>query len=202
MKPLESLTDEELVARSGTGSEAAFDALVTRHSSAVYRLALGITGSHQEAEDVVQETFLRVFKHLDRFSPSVGSFKTWVLSIARNQSINTYHSLKRRAARLFGESGSDEEGANHDNALVDPNNSNPETMLSVRQQHALVEAALRKLPERQRTALLLKAQEHLSYTEIASTMDTTASSVESLIFRARQRLMVILDEGDRKGRGI
>ncbi|MEW6350428.1 MAG: sigma-70 family RNA polymerase sigma factor [Thermodesulfobacteriota bacterium] len=198
MKLLESLTDEELVERSATGSEAAFDALVTRHSPAVYRLALGVTGSHQEAEDILQETFLRVFKHLDRFSPSVGSFKTWVLAIARNQSINTYHSLKRRAARLFGDTWSDEEGANHDNSLVDTNSSDPETMLSIRQQHARVQDALRKLPERQRTALLLKAQEQMSYAEIASTMSASSSSVESLIFRARQRLLIILDEGDLK----
>ncbi len=198
MKPLESLTDEELVEQAGEGSEAAFEVLVTRRSSAIYRLALGITGSHQEAEDIVQETFLRVFKNLDRFSPSAGSFKTWVLAIARNQSINTYHTLKRRAARLFGESGPDEEGANHDHHMVDHHNPNPEALLSSRQQHAQLQAALRKLPERQRTALLLKAQEHMSYAEIASTMDTTPSSVESLIFRARQRLTGILDESDRK----
>ena len=113
MRPLEipankmhdsrNLTDEELVQRVQNGSEFAFNELVDRHSGMVYRQARAISGSAHEAEDIVQETFLKVFKYIDRFSPSKASFKTWLLTIARNQSINVFSSLKRKAVRLFTE---------------------------------------------------------------------------------------------------
>jgi RNA polymerase sigma-70 factor (ECF subfamily) len=88
----DDLTDEELALRAQAGSEQDFDALVNRYAPAVYRLARGITRGSQDAEDVVQETFLRAFKHLDSFSPSKATFKTWLLTIARNQSINVLSS--------------------------------------------------------------------------------------------------------------
>ena len=90
MRPLGTEPDEELVLRAQNGSEAHFGALVDRYTPNVYRLALGITGDHLEAEEVVQETFLRAYKHLDRFTASKAAFKTWLLAIARNQSINIF----------------------------------------------------------------------------------------------------------------
>ncbi|MDQ1286383.1 MAG: hypothetical protein QG663_1817, partial [Thermodesulfobacteriota bacterium] len=68
-----------------------------------------------------------------------------------------------------------------------------ETMLSIKQQFQRMEKALKKLPERQRTALLLKSQENLSYDEIASVMDVSVSSVESLIFRARKKIIGLME---------
>ena len=96
-------TDEDLVREALAGSETHFNVLVDRYADVVYRLAFGITRSHQEAEDVVQETFLRAFKHLDRFSSDRAAFKAWILTIARNQSINVFSALKRRALRFMGD---------------------------------------------------------------------------------------------------
>lgn len=189
MKPIRDNTDEELIARALDGSEAAFSELVDRHTHAVYRIALGITGVPQEAEEIVQETFLKVFRNLDRFSSSKAQFKTWLLTIARNESINLFHSLKRKAARFLGESDYEtvpSESADHP---VTPRQKNPEALLSVKQEYHLMETALNTLPERQRTALLLKSEEGLSYAEIARIMKTSVSSVESLIFRGRQKLL-------------
>ena len=78
----DDLTDEELALRAQAGSEQDFDALVNRYAPAVYRLARGITCGSQDAEDVVQETFLRGSRHLDSFAPSKATFKTWLLTIA------------------------------------------------------------------------------------------------------------------------
>ncbi len=188
-----NLTDEELVQRVQNGSEYAFNELVDRHSAMVYRQARIISGSVHEAEDIVQETFLKAFKHIDRYSPSKASFKTWLLAIARNQSINVFSSLKRKAVRLFAEEEIETSDlgstTNHTASTTDA-----EHLLSIKQEFSRVTAALKKLPERQRTALLLKTQENMSYEEIAIVMQSSASAVESLIFRARKTILEILKD--------
>jgi RNA polymerase sigma-70 factor (ECF subfamily) len=193
MDRFERHSDEELAALAISGSESAFSVLVDRYTHVVYRLAFGITGVAQEAEDIVQETFIRAFSHLDTFSPSKAAFKTWLLTIARNQSINVFSSLKRKALRFLNEMDVEEHPGCSDNPFS-PQKQNVEDLLSMKQEFLRVERALVKLPERQRTAVLLKAKENMSYEEIASVMNTSSSSVESLIFRARKRLLEILDD--------
>jgi RNA polymerase sigma-70 factor (ECF subfamily) len=195
MNPTEqTLTDEDLVQRAGDGSEAAFDNLVDRYTPIVFRIAFGITGTREEAEDVVQETFLSVFKNLDNFAPSRAAFKTWILTIARNNSINKFKYLKRRAAKLFSEFSTEEPEQVLSDHLSSFGQADAETMLASKQEFHLVETAFRKLPERQRTALMLKAWEGLSYAEISEVMNISVSAVESLIFRARKQLMGMLED--------
>jgi RNA polymerase sigma-70 factor, ECF subfamily len=162
---------------------------VDRHTHSIYSLARSITANHVDAEDIVQETFLRVFKHLGSFSPDKASFRSWLMTIARNQSINVFGSIKRRALKFFSEFDSEDGSPGSLQNLLQSNQRDAESALSSKQQFSQLQEALRKLPERQRTALLLKAQENFSYEEIARIMDTTASSVESLIFRARRKLL-------------
>lgn len=189
----ESLTDEEIVGHIRNGAEDAFGELVERHSSTVLRVALMITRRPQEAEDIVQDTFFQAFKSLDSFSADKAQFKTWLLTIARNRSINVFASIKRKATLLFSElDGKDDEGSIAAENLFGSQEPDSEAMLGVKQEYAQVKAALGNLPERQRTALMLKARENLSYEAIAIVMNTSASSVESLIFRARKKLIGLL----------
>lgn len=194
MKTLDSVTDEELVQQAQEGSEAAFNALVDRHAALVYRLAHGITNSPQEAEDIVQETFLRVFKHLDGFSPTKASFKTWLLTIARNQSINVFSALKRKALRFVGDFPDEDRNPHGADNPFSSQAQDLETLLGTKQEFLRVEKAISSLPQRQRAALLMKSQENMSYEEIADVMKASVSSVESLIFRARKRLMEVLED--------
>ncbi|MGB6064006.1 MAG: RNA polymerase sigma factor [Desulfomonilaceae bacterium] len=194
MQAHDTSTDEELAQRAQGGSARDFAVLVDRYTPAVYRLARGITGSLQDAEDVVQETFLRAFRYIDDFSPARAPFKTWLLTIARNQSINIFCSLKRRTLRFLNEDVIAERGGGALDCLLSGNERDCESLLALKQECSLVESALKLLPERQRTAVLLKAQEDLSYEEIALVMKTSVSSVESLIFRGRKRLLGILKD--------
>ncbi len=187
-------TDEDLVQHASRGSEVHFNVIVDRYSPAVYRLAFGITRNSQEAEDIVQETFLKVFQNLDRFTASKGSFRTWILTIARNQSINVFSSLKRSVLRAFGESEAEDYELSDKGNFGDRHKHNAEELLSVKQEYSRLQDALRELSERQRTALLLKTVENMSYEEIASIMKTSVSSIESLIFRARRRLSEIMGD--------
>ena len=188
------LSDEELAKRAAEGSEAHFNALVDRYTPLLYRTALGITGVPQEAEEIVQETFIKLFRNLHRFSPEKASFKTWVLTITRNQSINSLNSLKRKAVRFFSDERLEEYGPETGGDLPISGHQDAESAMAVKQEYARVKKALKNLPERQRTALHLKSVENLSYEEIARIMKTSPSSVESLIFRARRRLSELLED--------
>ncbi len=194
MTNLDSLSDEDLVRGALKGSHAYFDALVDRYSASLYRLAYGITGRHQDAEDIVQETFLRVYNNLDQYEPSRGSVRTWLLTIARNQSINIFSAVKRSMTRLLSDHSSDDQNINRLEAFPDPHVSDSEQQLVTKQEMARVQRALSKLSEKQRTALILKAQEGLSYQEIANVMGTSVSAVESLIFRARKKVTELLGD--------
>lgn len=194
MNSVDTLTDEELVLHIQQGSDACFDALVDRYARVVFRVAYGITGRPEEAEDIVQETFLKAFHNINRFTPSKGSVKTWLITIARNQSINVYSSLKRSVLKFFDEPDSEYLDAGSRENPLSPPQQDVEALFSAKQELHRVTIGLAQLPERQRTALLLKVQEEMSYEEIASTLKTSVSSVESLIFRARKKLAETIGE--------
>ena len=193
MGRFESLSDHELVKASQNGSESCFGELVDRHTNLVYRIARSITGSHEEAEDIVQETFLRAFKSIEKFDESKSTFKTWLLTIARNQSINIVSSFRRKTFKFFSDRDEDEPELEFSSNPLSQETQDAETQLSIKQQFHAMEKALKKLPERQRSALLLKSQESMSYEEIAIVMDISVSSVESLIFRARKKIIKLVE---------
>src|SRR6516225_9549197 len=92
-------TDATFVARARTGDSDAFRVLVERHSRALFRLAFRMTGNEQDAEDVVQESFLRAYRQLGKFDERA-SFGTWLYRIATNYSLDLVRSRKRRSANL------------------------------------------------------------------------------------------------------
>ncbi len=94
MRPWSDFSDEELVAKVQQCYQAAFNELVERYTAKVYSQARAMTRSGQEADGIVQETFLKAFKHIDKFSVSKAKFRTWLFTIARNQSINVFWKCK------------------------------------------------------------------------------------------------------------
>ena len=186
MKPWDDLSDDELAQKVQEGYHAAFNELVERYTSKLYLQARAMTRSGQDAEDIVQETFLKAFKHIDKFSPAKATFRTWLFAIGHNQSINVLSYMKRKMARYFAETEGTTEDDFPDPVAGLPGGSDAEKLFSDKQQFAWVTQAIEKLPKRQKAALLLKAQENMSYEEIAQVMQTSASAVESLIFRARR----------------
>ncbi|AZO06569.1 MULTISPECIES: sigma-70 family RNA polymerase sigma factor [unclassified Mesorhizobium] len=170
--------DEELLARIAAGSQAALSALMARHGRGLRTFATRYLGHAADAEDVVQEVFVTVWKQAARFDPGRARASTWLYRITANRCIDQ---RRRRALRnFFGLDDVAEEPA----ALE----ANAETATAARQELAIVRDGLSRLPERQRMALLLRAVGELDIGAIAEVMGASAGSVEQLLVRGRRAL--------------
>ncbi len=184
-------SDEELIRALGNGDENALRALVERHTASIYRFSVRYTGDESLAQDIAQEVFLKLYRHARRFKAGM-SFKTWLIRIVRNTSIDLARSYSYRKVHSLDASDSTDflEGEGKPLVWVA---QNPEESYSFKQTADRVASAVRSLPEKQRTAVILKYYEELPTKEIAEVMERTLSSVESLLVRAKRNLIKLLD---------
>ena len=176
-------SDSVAVARVKAGDGDAYRALVDRHSRSVFRLAYRMTGNEQDAEDVVQETFLRAYKQLDRYEAR-SSFSTWLFRIASNYSLDLIRMRKRHEDKR--ERGSDEDRDILQTIAVDT--PGPERIAYGTQVRDRVNAALNELSTQERAAFVLRHFEGLSIEEIGASLGTGANATKHSIFRAVQKL--------------
>jgi RNA polymerase sigma-70 factor (ECF subfamily) len=175
--------DVRLMLASAAGDEAAFDALFRRWAAPLLRHLERMLGDSAAAEELVQETFLRVHRARERYQPDA-RFSTWLYTIATRLALNELRRPARRAlhARLPG-------GEDDAPLEIAAEEIAPEGRVDARRRGGALEEALAALPERQRAALWLAAVEGLSYADVARTLETTEASVKSLVHRARVTLL-------------
>ena len=178
--------DRELVARWRSGETAAFEALVQRHERRVFRLLVRMLGSHSEAEDVAQETFLNLHRHGHRFRGEA-RFSTFVYRVAANAALNRRRSLGRSQARERSLAASDASGVATPLAPIDP-----EREAAGAQVRSRVQEALLALNPTLRLPLVLYDIEGLGYAEVAQVLELAEGTVKSRIHRARQALRPLL----------
>ena len=166
--------DDELVARAGRGDAAAVRALVARKLGRVLSLAERMLGDAAEAEDVAQETFLRVWRHAASWRPGQAKFDTWLHRVALNL---CYDRLRRRRERPTAEPPDS----------PDPGPA-PDRGLEAEDVGRRVRAALSALPERQREAIVLCHYQALGNIEAAGLMGVSVEALESLLARGRRAL--------------
>jgi RNA polymerase sigma-70 factor (ECF subfamily) len=162
------------------GDQAAFGSLVRLFSRDVYGKAFSILKNHQDADDAVQETFIRVFRALPGFRFE-SSFRTWLITIATRQALNFRERVAKEHESLDGPDGTFE----HPALRIE------ETQMSAildQEARRLLHDALPKLPRRQKQALTLKLQHDWKYERIAQEMGTSVGSVKAHIFHAIQNL--------------
>ncbi len=176
-------TDYELVRAAQAGDERAFRRLVERYEPKVYRLALKMMREPQDAEDVLQETFINVFRHLDSFRGDA-EFSTWIYRIATNASLMKLRS-KKPVASLDEPVDAEEETLPRE--LTDWS-ATPEEMLLSRETRAQMELALARLPETLRTVFVLRDVEGLNVEETARVLDISQANVKTRLHRARLAL--------------
>ena len=158
--------------------------LVDSHSRPVFRLAFRMTGNEQDAEDIVQETFLRAYRALDRFDPQA-QVSTWLYAIASNCAIDLLRRRKRRGPQVELDRDGHAEPAG-----AEPG---PERRAVHRELGARVQAELGRLAPKERVAFTLRHFEDLSIREIADLMGTPEGSVKNNIFRAVRKLRAALE---------
>jgi len=183
------LNEWTLIQRLQQGDDAAFKGIVTAWQDMVYNTALGIVQHAEDAEDIAQEVFAQVYQ-------SIGSFKgesklsTWLYRIAISKSMDHLRRAKRKKRFAFVRSlfGNDQEADIHP-----PDFEHPGVLLDNKESAAMLFRAIRLLPDSQRVAFTLHKLEGLSHQEISSAMNTTISSVESLLHRAKANLRKTLE---------
>ncbi len=180
------LDDQELVAGVLAGNTALFTGLVARHTGQIYGLALRLLGNSEEAEDVVQETFLRAYAHLNTFRSAAG-FATWLYRITLNVSRDQ---LRRRQVRERTVAFS-----RVNQLWADERYSvDPERVVLALENRQIIEQALKRLPANYRATLLLHEVDGLTLAEVATLMDAPLPTVKSRLQRARMALVTLLDE--------
>jgi RNA polymerase sigma-70 factor (ECF subfamily) len=177
-------SDLAVVARVKAGDHDAFRHLVERHSRSVFRLAYRLTGHEQDAEDVVQETFLRAFREIRRFEAR-SSFATWLYRIT----VNCSHDLLRQRPRAGTRPSLDDPGLRVAAELADASAAaDPMRELTSRRIDERVRAAMAGLSGQERSAFVMRHYEGLSIEEIGGVLNLKASAAKHSIFRAVQKL--------------
>ncbi|MFB3854551.1 MAG: sigma-70 family RNA polymerase sigma factor [Vicinamibacterales bacterium] len=185
--------EAELVLRCAAGDEAACSALVSEHQRMVFQLGMHLLGDQDEALDLSQEVFLRVFRTIGRFRGQ-SALRTWIYRIAINQARNRQRWWKRRHR---SEQVSLDEHVETHGDLPSADAGSPERALGQKEVATRIWRALDRLPFDQRTAIILREIDGLSYEEIAFSLDVAIGTVKSRLTRAREALRAQLREANR-----
>ena len=182
--------EEELAAvrKVQRGDASAFEELVAAYEKNVYNLALRMTGSPEDAEDMAQEAFLKAFNSIQSFRGD-SKFSVWLYRIVSNVCLDFLR--KRSKRQTVSLSVEDEDGEEVQIDLADTAQS-PEALLEKKLTRESVQRGLRQLPPDARQILLLREIQGLSYEEIGETLGLEPGTVKSRIFRARKRLCAFL----------
>ena len=183
--------DQQDMVRLAAGQDAALNELMARHGERVFCYLVRLLGNETEADDLAQETFVRVFQNRTRFRPSA-KFSTWLFTVATNLARDRLR-WRRRHPHVSVEADESEPEHGLKQTLVSSDPS-PAENLEAAERTAAVREAVAELPEELRLPLVLAEYEEQSHAEIAAVMDCSPKAVEMRIYRARQQLRVSLSK--------
>ena len=191
----EPISDEALVSRAAAGEEAAFEDLVRRHQERVYRLACRLTGDEADAADVLQETFLQVFRHLGEFRGEA-RFTTWLFRVVTNAALMRRRARARRPADSLDAfmPRFDAEGRLAPTPAQLQVTSQIEEVLDRKTLAERASAGIARLPDAYRDAFVLRDLEELPTAEVASVLGIAPAAVRQRVHRARLMLRGYLNE--------
>jgi len=181
--------DIRLMLRVRDDDPAAFAELVQRFQHRLLAVLHHLLGDRDEAEDLAQEVFLRVYRHRKRYSPKA-KFSTWLFTIANNLALNALRNRKRRPVQRLEISESGTLAHEPQQSIADTHSSTafPAQRLHREELAVVIRQALDTLNERQRLAIILNKYEDMNYADIAQVMGLTTKAVKSLLSRARAKL--------------
>ncbi len=182
------LTDEELIKKCASGSSTAFDELYNRYSNQLVNFICRIINDFPRAEDLFQETFIRVIENAEKFNDNY-KFSTWIYRIAINLSYNELKRQKLVAAPVKIESEEEYYSTIYNNADY----NDPQSKMEIRENQEKIQKGLSELSENHRIVFILKFHQELSYKEISLITGVSIGTVKSRIYYALQHLKEILE---------
>jgi RNA polymerase sigma factor (sigma-70 family) len=184
------LGEEDLIRLLIDGDETAYRSLMEQYADMVYNTSLSVLQNANDAEDITQEVFIEVFQSIHKFEKK-SSLKTWIYRITVTKSLDEVKKIKSlKRGSLFTRVFKSKE----DRSMPDvPHFHHPGVQLEQKEDAAILFMAIDKLPDNQKAAFTLHKIEQLSHQEIADILKLTTSSIESLIFRAKQNLQKYLE---------
>jgi RNA polymerase sigma-70 factor (ECF subfamily) len=186
--------DEALVRQAQQGSTSAFEELVRHYDRVVLRLALNITGSYEDAQDIYQEAFLRAYRNLGRFRFEC-SFYTWIYRIATNLCLDHLRQRQLRNRDILAERFPEgEEDSILDRVPDRRPSTSPERAALSRELRDRIRMALGRLSPRERVVFELKHYQGLKLQTVATMLNTTENTIKNTLFRATHKLRVELAE--------
>lgn len=171
---------DALIQRCLAGEQSAWEQIVRQHWRKVFNIAYKFTGKHDEAEDLTQDVFLKIFKSLNTFDRRA-NFQTWLVSVSRNLCIDHYRSVRKERETI-------DRDVDAGNLSPVAQTTSPVAALEHRDRVELLKTALAKLPPALRQAVLLRDIQELSYQEIAERQHLPEGTVKSRINRGRTEL--------------
>ncbi|HEX6925246.1 MAG TPA: sigma-70 family RNA polymerase sigma factor [Longimicrobiaceae bacterium] len=187
---LSEMDDSGLVAAFLEGEKRAFNVLVDRYQGRLLNFVYRTTGDRERAEDLVQETFIRVYRHLHRFDQSK-KFSTWIYTIASNLAKNELRNRSRNPLVLF-QAIKKNWDADQKPLEWEDNTFRPDDLFRKRHLRQMVEAAVEELPEHHRVVFVLRELEGKTYEEIAEITSCNLGTVKSRLNRARNNFAQII----------
>jgi RNA polymerase sigma-70 factor (ECF subfamily) len=183
--------DIRLMLRIRDDVPGAFEEMVNLYQHRLVGVMHHLVGNHEEAEDLAQEVFLRVYRARQNYKPQA-KFSTWLFTIANNLALNALRSRQRRPAVPLNLHDSGPLGPRPAEQLVHDKQAQPMQSLQQQELAAIIQQAIQGLNERQRMAVVLNKFEDMNYAEIGEVMNLTTKAVKSLLSRARMNLPVAL----------
>jgi RNA polymerase sigma-70 factor, ECF subfamily len=187
---LKALDDSGVVAAHLAGNRRAFGELVERYQNRLLNFIYRTTGDRERAEDLVQETFIRVYRHLHRFDQTK-KFSTWIYTISSNLAKNELRNRSRNPLVLFQTLMKNRQADERPLEWED-NTYRPDDLFRKRHLKSQVDAAVDQLPEHHRTVFILREMEGKTYEEIAEITSTNLGTVKSRLNRARNNFAQLI----------
>jgi RNA polymerase sigma-70 factor (ECF subfamily) len=187
----EGMTDSDVVAAHLADDARAFEELVQRYQRRLLNFVYRTIGDRERAEDLIQEVFIRVHRHLHRFDQSK-KFSTWIYTIASNLAKNELRNRSRNPLVLFQTIKKNWE-ADHRPIEFEDSRNRPDDLYRKRHLRELVEWAVNRLPEHHRVVFVLRELEGKTYEEIAQVTDCNLGTVKSRLNRARNRFAQVIE---------
>lgn len=197
---MEEQQTAQLVRRCLTGDSSAWEEIVRLHHRRIYNLCYRFTNSAEDAQDLSQDVFVRVYRTLSSYNPSKGAFTTWLTTLTRNLLVDHFRRSKQERITDSIDAGlrEEEDSLSLSDRLEDPGPT-PDDRLASKETQKLVQAALARLSPELREAVILRDLQDFDYKEIAQVLRVPEGTVKSRINRGRTELARLLSRNKKQG---